>query len=105
MGKERLKKYWEQLIERCESSNLSKAEYCRQNQLVYHQYLYWQKRIQTAPQAEFLPIRVSQSTQTTGFEQSTLNIDYGIIEYPSGIRLHIQSEVLCHMVPRLVAIK
>lgn len=102
MENQNLAKKWKQIIESCEISSLSKAEYCRQHQLAYHQYMYWQKQIQLEAATKCIPIRVSQLTHITEFGQESQNNDYGIIEYPSGVKLRIQSNELLHMLPQLL---
>lgn len=105
MENQELAKQWEDIIKKYESTGLSKAEYCRQNRIIYHRYMYWQKRIREENKSGFLPIRVSSSTQITQIEQSIHDSNHGIIKYPSGLILQIRSKELLKMVPKLVAIK
>lgn len=37
--------FWQQHLDRCQVSSLSKMAYCRQHDLAYHQMIYWQKRL------------------------------------------------------------
>lgn len=41
--------YWEQELNKCRSSGLSHAEYCRRNSLNYQVLLYWKRKISTPP--------------------------------------------------------
>ncbi len=36
---------WRGIIDSCKSSNLSQAEYCRQENISYHKYIYWKKKL------------------------------------------------------------
>jgi len=37
--------YWEEYLYHYEASGMSKAAYCRENNLVYHQFVWWHKRL------------------------------------------------------------
>jgi len=39
--------FWKQHVIACSDSGLSKASYCREHQLPYHQLIYWQSRFDT----------------------------------------------------------
>lgn len=39
------KAFWQQHLDRCQASDLSKMAYCREHKLAYHQMIYWQKRL------------------------------------------------------------
>jgi hypothetical protein len=37
--------YWEEHVKRYEASGMSKAAYCREHNVVYHQFMWWYKRL------------------------------------------------------------
>jgi len=39
------RRIWKQELENWKSSGLSQAEYCRQNELKFHRFVYWRKRV------------------------------------------------------------
>ena len=44
--------YWKSHIEKFQSSSLSKAEYCRKNDLVYSAFLYWNSKFKSSDISE-----------------------------------------------------
>ncbi len=58
-----LEQSWATHIQQREKSGLSKATYCKQNNLAYHQYLYWeQKLIKPSVASELIPVEIEQSS-------------------------------------------
>jgi len=55
--------FWRQHIDRCRQSSLSKVAYCRENDLIYHQMMYWQKRLEPADTS----LQVDQKPQCPRF--------------------------------------
>ncbi len=61
--------FWESHVLAWRDSGFSKARYCRENKLRYHQFIYWipkvglkiQPRIDTAPTPKLLPVVIKQS--------------------------------------------
>lgn len=43
--------FWKQHVIACNDSGLSKASYCREHQLTYHQLIYWHSRFESHPAA------------------------------------------------------
>lgn len=58
--------YWKAHIERLRSSNLSKAKYCRLNNLDYRRFDYWFKRIKVkeATVPSLIPVQVKAPSST-----------------------------------------
>ena len=55
--------FWQQHIMQWRSSGLSKMAYCEQFSLVYHQMVYWSKKLEDEPEQQsetgrFVPVRV-----------------------------------------------
>ena len=78
--------FWQQHLLRCAESTLSKVQYCREHQLVYHQMMYWQKRLQpdnpTSSEHKasgFLPVIVNGSGDACKGLSLTL---------PNGLQIH-----------------
>lgn len=78
--------YWQQHLLRCAQSTLSKVQYCREHQLVYHQMMYWQKRLQPVlPKSSehsatgFVPVIVNNSADVGNGLSLTL---------PNGLQIH-----------------
>ncbi len=43
--RDELKKQWSAKIAAWQNSGLSGAEWCKKNQVVYHRFIYWKKRL------------------------------------------------------------
>ncbi len=43
--------FWKQHVIACNKSGLSKASYCREHQLTYHQLIYWLSQFESQPAA------------------------------------------------------
>jgi hypothetical protein len=58
----RLRESWRQRIEEWRQGGLSQGEYCRRNQLKWHQFLYWKKRLieNDPPGATFVPVPIAR---------------------------------------------
>ena len=41
----RRQRFWKQQIEAWQGSELQQTEYCRQNNLKYHRFTYWKKKL------------------------------------------------------------
>ncbi|MCK0165788.1 IS66 family insertion sequence element accessory protein TnpB [Marinobacter sp. S6332] len=55
------KHFWQQQIHDCEASGISGSAFCKQQSLIYHQFVYWRQKL--AP-AEDTP---KQTQASTGF--------------------------------------
>ena len=85
-----ISRYWLDHIAAQKASGLSKTKYSRQNDLSVHKYLYWclkkekQDRSKNKAEPSFVPVAVSDNDRPIQH--------YCTIEYPQGIRLHVQSK-------------
>lgn len=60
-----LEQSWATHIRHRDKSGLSKAAYCKQNNLAYHKYLYWeQKLLKPDVASELIPVEIEQSSAT-----------------------------------------
>ena len=58
--------FWRSHVNTCEQSSLSKARYCREHQLAYHQFIYWYPKFSSDEQPvaasvekqRFLPVAI-----------------------------------------------
>jgi len=58
--------FWKQHVIDCNDSGLSKASYCREHQLTYHQLIYWLSQFEAQPVAEPKPQqRPAQTSRTS----------------------------------------
>jgi len=75
---------WASHIERWSESNMSQVEYCRQHELIPHQFTYWKTKLRKKNfPVEFVQI----SPDSINIEQSDLklNIGHGLqVEIPNG---------------------
>jgi hypothetical protein len=39
------KRFWQQQIHNCEASGLSGSAFCKQQSLIYHQFVYWRQKL------------------------------------------------------------
>lgn len=53
--------FWQQHLDRCMKSGMSKIKYCQQYQLAYHQLMYWQKRLSTKKALDSSTIKSTDS--------------------------------------------
>lgn len=54
-----LEQFWSAHIQQRQLLSLSKSAYCKQNNLVYHQFLYWeQKLLESADGAQLIPVEI-----------------------------------------------
>lgn len=95
------------------SSPLSGAEYCRQNNLVYSQFLYWRSKYAENVNSmelskpgeiadDFIPVNVPALTE----KQSILNSSTGLcsVDYPHGQRLVIYSGECLKILPKILGV-
>ena len=78
--------FWEQHVTQFKNSGLSKAQYCREHQLTYHQFVYWVPQFlplndEPSPAARtakrFVPLSLVPSAQPAELE----------ITLPSGVQI------------------
>jgi len=68
--------YWEGHVTQYNASSMSKAAYCRKHNLVYHQFVWWQCRLQT-----------EEDTSTTHFIELGGRLKAQAHEYPLVIEI------------------
>jgi len=104
-GTKGLDEFWGAHVKNCRNSSGTMAAYCRDHNLQYDRFWWWQKRIKNRAKADFIPIRISsQMIQTTHFVKQAVDKPYCTIEYAQGKRLLIQSKAVLSMIPELLAI-
>ncbi len=81
---EALASYWQQQIEAWQSSGQAQQSYCRANELSYHRFGYWRRKLrqqlqeaQSQKGSGFVPVIHSASSQSTGLS----------LAFPSGLVL------------------
>lgn len=74
-----LKQQWAEKITAWRESGLSIAAWCRQNDVGYHRFLYWRKRLQqnTQPSGRFVELTVEPSSLAVECNGVTLHIERG----------------------------
>jgi len=75
-------KHWKQHLAQWQKSKLSKTAYCKQHDLNYHRFLYWNKKFSNA--ASLIPVKVAPPKNT-----NTSALCF--LELPSGHKLCVQS--------------
>lgn len=55
------KQFWEQELEKLKSSGLSRAQYCRENDINYERFSYWIKKLNPEVPT-FIPVKI-QTTE------------------------------------------
>ena len=68
------KTYWERHIKAQRTSGISRAAYCRNNDVNYDRFTYWLKNNTQAPQANasIIPIRLKPETSEVSSDGSTI---------------------------------
>lgn len=66
--------YWAEHIRAWQRSGLSKAEYCRQNQITKHAFHYWFKKLQEPAQGSVVPLDLRIGDLAPSQPQFVLNI-------------------------------
>jgi hypothetical protein len=90
---------WLAHIQVCKSSGLKKSEYAKEHNLTYSQFLYWTKKLKANPVSEFIAVKVKSETPASAKGADSL----GILEFPNGARLLIQSPELLALLPSLLS--
>ena len=72
-GKKHSRRYWERHIRAQQESGLSRAEYCRQQNISYHALTYWQSKVGKASPAgpSLVPVPVEKILPPPGSNQGT----------------------------------
>ena len=95
--------FWEQHVAHFMDSGLSKAQYCREHQLTYHQFIYWVPQFSpldddlrpTISASRFLPVALAASAQAAELEitlPSGVQIN-GITEYTSALAIQLIAQL------------
>ena len=96
-------KQWQKHVDAFNKSGLSKKEYSVKHQLVYHQFLYWFGNLNRASATDFIPVIVSAEVKDTPIPSlNNVSTTLGVIEFPNGARLIIQSPDLLPLLPSLL---
>ena len=89
---------WQSHVRAYEKSSQSKRAYTRKHNLNYSQFLYWYRKLteQTSVSdiADFVPVDIKSPVATTG--------NLGVLEFPNGMKLVINSPVLLAQIPGLM---
>ena len=94
--------FWEEHVQAYRASALSKAQYCRDNNVIYHQFIYWASKLAEVPEldntepapssSKLIPIMLSQSDHNTGLQ----------LHLPNGVLIKGIDERSVEMVGRLI---
>jgi hypothetical protein len=96
-------KQWQKHVDAFNKSELSKKEYSVKYQLVYHQFLYWFENLNRASATDFIPVIVPVEVKDTPIPSlKNVSTTLGVIEFPNGARLIIQSPDLLPLLPSLL---
>ena len=67
--------FWKEHVQSYEHSGHSKARYCRDNNLTYHQFIYWSAlfsdqptKDKMTPASKLVPVMLSEPTSTSGLQ-------------------------------------
>ena len=79
------KNQWKAHVEACNGSGLSKSKYAKQHDLVYHNFIYWSKKLAKKPANDFVAVTVKPTApaEVTTKSQSVkaANEILGIVEW------------------------
>ena len=95
------KNHWQAHVDRYNSSGISEKKYVDKHQLDYHQFIYWSNKLSQADVEDFIPVRlkpVEKIQPTPGPHTDSL----GILEFPNGNRLYIQSLDMLAILPTIL---
>ncbi|WP_444885484.1 IS66 family insertion sequence element accessory protein TnpA [Microbulbifer sp. PSTR4-B] len=89
---------WQSHVRAYEKSSQSKRAYTRKHSLNYSQFLYWYRKLSEQTSVSdtpgFVPVDIKPSVASAG--------NLGILEFPNGIKLVINSPVLLAQIPCLM---
>lgn len=73
--------FWRQHVDQCQRADISQAAYCREHDLVIHQFGYWYRKFSAKPAASWLPVEVKPNPISTSIDlvlgDRTLRINAG----------------------------
>ncbi len=96
---------WQSHIDACNRSGLNKRAYADKHSLVYHQFMYRIKQLENKSSSPFIKALVTPQTKPVIPEAVDLTRTpscLGVIEFPSGARLVINSPELFAHLPSLL---
>lgn len=76
------KEQMESTIKEWQNSGLSKKAFCRDREITYQTFHYWNKRLMSAGMSGFSEVKLSLPAETNGFE----------LTFPSGVRMTFQGQ-------------
>ena len=89
--------FWKEHVQSYEHGGHSKARYCRDNNLTYHQFIYWSAlfsdqpaKDKSIPTSKLVPVMLSESTTTSGLQ---VHLPNGVLI--SGINSHSVEIIGC----------
>lgn len=74
---------WPEIIRDWQHTKLSVSKYCKQNNLVYHQFQYWKRKL-AEPSADPLPSKPSPFVQVAGVSHTDRGLTLAL---PNGIHI------------------
>src|SRR3990167_3956773 len=76
---------WVSIIKQWKASGLSQVAYCKENNINYNQFVYQNARLSSRAKAssKLLPVKITHSDQVVTAQNNF------ILQYPSGLKLHI----------------
>lgn len=90
-------RFWQQHIDQWSASGLSKAAYCAQYALIYHQMVYWSAKLAPVVETEcangFVAVSVCSDVRAAGLS----------IRLPNGITIEGFSDHRVDMIAKLIA--
>ena len=96
-------KQWQKHVDAFNKSELSKKEYSVKHQLAYPQFLYWFAKLNRTSTTDFIPVIAPPEVKDTLTPSlNDVNTTLGVIEFPNGARLIIQSHDLLPLLPSLL---
>jgi len=92
--------FWQQHIRQWQASGLSKMQYCRENELVYHQLIYWSDKTR---QPESTPTETESNFVSVSLAPAQTNSTSSLsVELPNGITVAGVSAETISLVPQLL---
>jgi hypothetical protein len=100
------KSAWQQHVNSCNNSKLSKLKYANKHDLAYHQLLYWIKKLSVKPKAVNASSPSSfeapfASVQVKPLPPASNRKVLGVLEFPNGSKLSILDTQLLRGLPTL----
>ena len=96
---EERQQFWKEQFQSYEQSGHSKARYCRDNNLIYHQFTYWSAlfsdqptKDKMTPPSKLVPVMLSEPTPTSGLQ----------VHLPNGILISGISDHSVEIIGRLI---